>query len=171
MVVGLRRPTSCHSARQAGRAVVRTARLLVGTVAIVPSTSYTHREKQMTRFKSVAFKFGILLSSLVFVAIVFETGLAFARINTKSNVLFIPDKGAIFVPNSYYRNNQEGFSEGYFNSHGFRDYDRSYQKDPQHIQNPGFGRFLCGSASGRSVGCLSCSSRTKTQRKLNLNEI
>ena len=84
----------------------------------------------MTRFKSVALKFGILLSSLIFVAIAFETWLAFARINTKSNILFIPDKGAIFVPNSYYRHNQEGFSEGYFNSHGFRDYERSYQKDP-----------------------------------------
>ena len=73
---------------------------------------------------------GFWSSSLVFVAIAFETWLAFARINTKSNVLFIPDKGAIFVPNSYYRNSGEGFSEGYFNSHGFRDYDRSYQKDP-----------------------------------------
>jgi hypothetical protein len=41
---------------------------------------------------------------------------------------FIPDKGTTYIPNAYYRHTKEGFSEGYFNSHGFRDYERTYEK-------------------------------------------
>jgi lysophospholipase L1-like esterase len=32
------------------------------------------------------------------------------------------------VPGAYYRHVEEGFSEGFINSHGFRDYDRTYEK-------------------------------------------
>jgi hypothetical protein len=51
-----------------------------------------------------------------------------ADINTRSNTRFIAGMGNIHIPNSYYRHTKEGFSEGYFNSHGFRDYERTYEK-------------------------------------------
>src|SRR5262249_24782497 len=50
------------------------------------------------------------------------------RINTKSNSRFIPGLGSTFIPHAYYRHTKEGFSEGYFNSHGLRDYERTYAK-------------------------------------------
>jgi hypothetical protein len=64
---------------------------------------------------------GILLASL-------EMGLALFKINTKSHVRFIPGKGTTHIPGAYYRQTKEGIFEGYFNSHGFRDRERSYQK-------------------------------------------
>jgi hypothetical protein len=70
----------------------------------------------------------MLFSSLVILAIVLESGLTIMRINTKSYIRFVPDKGTTFIPNAYYRHTKEGFSEGYFNSHGFRDYERTYEK-------------------------------------------
>src|SRR4029453_10430344 len=82
----------------------------------------------MTRFKGAIYNLGILLASFVILAIVLEVGLTIMRINTKSNSRFIPDKGGTFLPNAYYRWTKEGFSEGYFNSHGFRDYERTYEK-------------------------------------------
>lgn len=42
--------------------------------------------------------------------------------------LFVPGKGALYVPNASYRFEFEGFSEGHFNSHGFRDYERTIEK-------------------------------------------
>src|SRR5438128_1157587 len=82
----------------------------------------------MTRFKSAVCNLGILLLSFVILAIVLEAGLTIMRINTKSYSRFIPDKGGTFIPNAYYRFTKEGFSEGYFNSHGFRDYERTYER-------------------------------------------
>jgi lysophospholipase L1-like esterase len=43
-------------------------------------------------------------------------------------VRHIPGKGTTYIPNAYYRYTKEGFSEGYINSHGFRDYERAYEK-------------------------------------------
>jgi hypothetical protein len=64
----------------------------------------------------------VLLSGL-------ELALAFLQINTKSNARFIDNKkGMTYLPGAYYRHTKEGFSEGYFNSHGFRDRERSYEK-------------------------------------------
>ncbi len=82
----------------------------------------------MARFKSGVCNLGLLLSSVVILAMVLEVGLSIMRINTKSYTRFIPDKGGTFLPNAYYRWTKEGFSEGYFNSHGFRDYERTYEK-------------------------------------------
>ena len=62
------------------------------------------------------------------VAVVLEIGLVVLGINTKSNIRFLADKGTTYIPQAYYRHTKEGFSEGYFNAHGFRDYERTYQK-------------------------------------------
>ncbi|MDH4079443.1 MAG: SGNH/GDSL hydrolase family protein [Nitrospira sp.] len=50
------------------------------------------------------------------------------KFNTPAILRFIPGKGTTFIPNAYYRHSKEGFSEGQFNSHGFRDYERTYEK-------------------------------------------
>jgi hypothetical protein len=54
--------------------------------------------------------------------------LALLQINSKSYTRYIPNKGSTHVPSAYFRISKEGFSEGYFNSHGFRDRERSYEK-------------------------------------------
>jgi len=41
-----------------------------------------------------------------------------------------PEPTVTYIPHAYYRHTKEGFSEGYFNSHGFRDYERTYEKPP-----------------------------------------
>lgn len=68
-----------------------------------------------------------LAGGIIFLAIM-ESVLAVADINTRSNTRFIPGMGNIHIPHSYYRHTKEGFSEGYFNSHGFRDHERTYAK-------------------------------------------
>ena len=67
----------------------------------------------------------VVLSFSLFLFLL-EAGLAIVRINTKANDRFVPGIGPVYRPHAYYRNTIEGFSEGYFNSHGFRDYERSY---------------------------------------------
>jgi len=57
-----------------------------------------------------------------------EVLLAVMQINQKSINRFVPGKGSTYIPGAYYRHTKEGFSEGYFNSHGFRDYERTYEK-------------------------------------------
>jgi hypothetical protein len=63
-----------------------------------------------------------------------EAVIATARINTKSADRFVPGKGITYVPHAYYRHTKEGSSEGYFNSHGFRDYERDYAKPENGIR-------------------------------------
>jgi len=67
------------------------------------------------------------LAFLVF-GIVLEAVLAVVQINQKSNKQFVPNKGIVHVPGAYYRHTKEGFSQGHFNSHGFRDYERTWEK-------------------------------------------
>ena len=75
-------------------------------------------------------KAALLLVSLAICAIALELGLAFAKVNTRSFTRFIPGKGTTRIPNAYYRWTEEGGSEGYINSHGFRDLERTYEKPP-----------------------------------------
>ncbi len=63
----------------------------------------------------------------IFVGIA-ELALVVLKVNTKSNIRLVSDKGTTFVPQAYYRHTKEGFSEGYFNLHGFRDYERTHFK-------------------------------------------
>jgi len=82
----------------------------------------------MTQRKSFLIKVCAVVSSVAFFVLLLEAILALAQINTKSNVRFVPGRGSTYLPHSYYRHTKEGFSEGYFNSHGFRDHERSYTK-------------------------------------------
>jgi hypothetical protein len=71
-----------------------------------------------------------LLIPAVVVFVAAELVLSIMQVNTKANLRFMPESGGTFIPHAYYRHTKEGFSEGYFNSHGFRDYERSYDKTP-----------------------------------------
>jgi lysophospholipase L1-like esterase len=82
----------------------------------------------MNRVKTIALQLALSISSVVITMLLLEAGLVVARINTKNNLQYIPHKGTTYIPHAYYRHTKEGFSEGYINSHGFRDYERTYQK-------------------------------------------
>ncbi|WP_447987265.1 hypothetical protein [Nitrospira sp. Nam74] len=72
----------------------------------------------------------LLLATLVLVGVLLELLLAVSKINTKATIRWIPDKVWTQIPGAYYRHTKEGFSEGYYNSHGYRDYERTYDKPP-----------------------------------------
>jgi hypothetical protein len=82
----------------------------------------------MARVKTVVVNLAVLLLAVAILLAGLEAALAVVQLNTKANLRFIPDKGTTYLPNAYYRHTKEGFSEGYFNSHGFRDYERTYEK-------------------------------------------
>jgi hypothetical protein len=84
----------------------------------------------MCRAKTLATNFGLVVLSLVIVMGALEAALAITKFNVPDASRFVPNQGVAYIPNSYYRHNKEGFSEGYFNSHGFRDYERTYEKPP-----------------------------------------
>ena len=86
--------------------------------------------RETRRSTRLAANAGILLLTLAILLAGLEAGFAVLHVNTKSNVRFIPDKGVTRIPNAYYRHTKEGYSEGYYNSHGFRDYERAYKKPP-----------------------------------------
>ncbi len=72
--------------------------------------------------------FGVVVGAIVIFSVSMEIALGVLGINTKSTIRFIDGKGPTRVPHAYYRHSKEGFSEGYFNAHGFRDYERTYGK-------------------------------------------
>ena len=82
----------------------------------------------MSRLKTFTLTLLICISSLVVTAFALEAWLTVAQINTKSFARYIPGRGTTYVPGAYYRHTKEGFSEGFINSHGFRDNERSYKK-------------------------------------------
>jgi hypothetical protein len=82
----------------------------------------------MGRFNRVAARSLLVLLSIVITTIGLEAWLALVQINVKSYVRYVPGKETTYLPGAYYRNTKEGFSEGYINSHGFRDYERTYEK-------------------------------------------
>jgi hypothetical protein len=82
----------------------------------------------MVRLKAFAINVSVFVLAVGILLVSLEVGLAYLGINTKSNVRFLHDKGVTYIPGAYYRHAKEGFSEGYFNSHGFRDRERTYQK-------------------------------------------
>jgi hypothetical protein len=57
-----------------------------------------------------------------------EAALAITKFNVPAYMHFLPRIGRTFIPHAYYRYRKERFSEGHINSHGFRDYERSYEK-------------------------------------------
>lgn len=85
-------------------------------------------ESRNARHKAIAANCAVVGFSVALLLLGLEVALAFLQVNTKSNEIFIDSKGTKHIPGSYYRITKEGFSEGYFNSHGFRDKERSYRK-------------------------------------------
>ncbi len=75
----------------------------------------------MIRLKSLIVNVVVVFLAIFIVGVVLEVGLAVMQINQKSNVRLVPGKGVTYIPGAYYRHTKEGFSQGYFNSHGFRD--------------------------------------------------
>jgi hypothetical protein len=82
----------------------------------------------MARSKILALKILVPILSLAILILALEAWLVVAQINTKSSDRYVPGKGITYLPGAYYRHTKEGFSEGYINSHGFRDYERTYNK-------------------------------------------
>jgi hypothetical protein len=83
----------------------------------------------MGRFKALTTNFGVALLGVVIILGVLEAALAITKFNVPESSRLIPGKGTTYTPNAYYRHTKEGFSEGRFNSHGFRDYERTYIKE------------------------------------------
>lgn len=82
----------------------------------------------MIRLKSLIVNITVIFLAIFILGIILEGGLAVVQINQKSHVRLVPGKGVTYIPGAYYRHTKEGFSQGYFNSHGFRDYERTYEK-------------------------------------------
>jgi lysophospholipase L1-like esterase len=84
----------------------------------------------MSRAKTFAINLTLIILSLVIVLGILEAALTITKFNSPDASRFVPNKGVTYIPHAYYRHTKEGFSEGYFNSHGFRDYERTYEKPP-----------------------------------------
>ena len=72
----------------------------------------------------------VWLLEFAVLCLVLEAVLAVAKVNSRNAIMFDNEKGTSFVPGAYYVNRKEGYSEGYFNSHGFRDFERTWEKSP-----------------------------------------
>jgi hypothetical protein len=70
----------------------------------------------------------LICTSIIIVLLCVELALAVLQINTRSYIRFVPDKGITFVPGARYVFKAEGGSAGRFNSHGFRDSERTLAK-------------------------------------------
>lgn len=82
----------------------------------------------VARFNMLVLKLIVPSLSVVITIIGLEMCLTITQINVKSYDRFIPGMGITYLPGAYYRHVKEGFSEGYINRHGFRDYERTYDK-------------------------------------------
>jgi hypothetical protein len=80
--------------------------------------------------KAIALNVALALGSILVTCVLAEVALRFARINTPSTVEFVDGKGLRRVPGARYVHDKEGHSEGRFNSHGFRDVERTLAKPP-----------------------------------------
>lgn len=84
----------------------------------------------MRRLKAIAANLALVVGSLLVTALVAEAVLRVAKINNLSSIRVVRGKGILRVPGAPYVWRKEGFSEGRFNSHGFRDYERTLSKPP-----------------------------------------
>lgn len=84
----------------------------------------------MSRLRTLAINLSVGGIAVVMLCLVLEAVLAVAKINSRSYISFDPEKGMSFAPGAYYVHRKEGSSEGYFNSHGFRDFERTWEKTP-----------------------------------------
>ncbi len=70
----------------------------------------------------------LMCVSILVAGAVAEGVLRVVKINSLSNIRVVPGEGVTRVPGAYYIWKKEGFSEGNFNSHGFRDVERAWTK-------------------------------------------
>lgn len=82
----------------------------------------------MPNLRTAVYNSALLVASLVIGLLLIEAVLRVAKVNTLSNILVVPGKGVIRVPGAKYVWTKEGRSEGRFNSHGFRDVERTWEK-------------------------------------------
>lgn len=72
---------------------------------------------------------GILVVGALSVCLVLiEALFVFLKPTSRSSLEFSAGKGFLHVPGAHYVHRKEGYSEGRYNSHGFRDRDRTTQK-------------------------------------------
>lgn len=84
----------------------------------------------MSRLRRLATNLSVAGSAIIVLCLVLEATLAVVKINSRAATVFDREKGITFSPGAYYVNRKEGFSEGHFNSHGFRDAERTWKKPP-----------------------------------------
>jgi len=80
-----------------------------------------------TTGRSVA-TLGLVAASLVVALLIGEIGVRLCGLQGRARVRVVPGRGITFEPEAAYRHVKEGFSEGRFNSAGFRDRERSVAK-------------------------------------------
>jgi hypothetical protein len=80
-----------------------------------------------TTGRSVA-TLGLVAASLVAALLLGEIGVRLCGLQGRAKVRVVPGRGITFEPGTAYRHVKEGFSEGRFNSAGFRDKERSIAK-------------------------------------------
>src|SRR5206468_11863087 len=85
------------------------------------------RRRRMPRGLKIAI---VWLLEFAVLCLVIEAVLTVAKVNSRNAIMFDNEKGLSSVPGAYYVNRKEGYSEGYFNSHGFRDFERTWEKSP-----------------------------------------
>lgn len=84
----------------------------------------------MCRVRSFMINVGLVVMALAIILGFLEVVVAITKFNVSANVRLVPGKGITYIPHAYYRHTKEGFSDGFINSHGFRDYERTYEKRP-----------------------------------------
>jgi len=86
--------------------------------------------REMARLRTFATNLGLKVLAVAIILGAVEAALAITKFNTPDTLRYIQGKGVTHIPHAYYRHTKEGFSEGYYNSHGFRDYERTLEKPP-----------------------------------------
>lgn len=91
------------------------------------------------RRRTLVFKVGAASAAFMLTLAGVEALLATLRITSKDQVLHVMGKGTTKVPGAFYMHRGEGSSEGRFNAHGFRDYERGLAKAPNSYRIAVFG--------------------------------
>jgi len=91
------------------------------------------------KLKSLILNAILVAGSVATACAIGEVALRIVRINSRSTIDFVEGKGLRRVPGSQYVHTKEGHSEGRFNSHGFRDAERTLEKPPGAFRIEVFG--------------------------------
>lgn len=91
------------------------------------------------KLKNMILNAVLVAGSVATACAIAEVALRIARISSPSTIDFVKGKGLRRVPGSQYVHTKEGRSEGRFNSHGFRDAERTLEKPPGGFRIEVFG--------------------------------